>query len=128
MILMEQDKSEQKMETVCNLDYLIKTMGGKKNLIRGIMEASILQIPKELNYIGEAIEKTDYQTIQSYAHTMKSSISIMGITILMPVLAEMENLGKEAVNIEKIRKLNQELNLICSRAIEEIETEKHNYT
>jgi HPt (histidine-containing phosphotransfer) domain-containing protein len=127
MTPMEQDKFEQKTETVCNLNYLIETMGGKKQLIRRIMDASLTQIPIELSCIDKAIEVLDYRTIQSYAHTMKSSLSIMGITILIPVLSEMENLGKAETGMDKIKELNENLNSVCMRALEEIEQEKHNY-
>lgn len=48
----------------------------------------------------------------------------MGIT---PVLQEMEDLGTKALDIEKIKQLNQTLNFICKQAMEEIESVKHNY-
>lgn len=121
--------SELKMKTenVCNLQYLIDMMSNKKPLINGIMNSFLEQIPEELKSIEDAIEKTDYAIIKSFAHTMKSSVSIMGISILTPILQEMENLSKAATGIEKIKELNLQLNSICKQAIKEIETEKINY-
>ena len=58
---------------------------------------------------------------------MKSSVSIMGITLLTPILKEMEDLGTNANNIERINELNLQLNLICNQAINEIESKKNNY-
>jgi HPt (histidine-containing phosphotransfer) domain-containing protein len=124
MIKNELDKS---IENVCDLNYLSETMGGKKHLIKEIMDIFLEQVPEELKSIDDAIKKTDYAIIKSFAHTMKSSVSIMGISILMPILQEMETLGAKAADIEKIKELNQKLNLICKQAIEEIEREKHNY-
>lgn len=114
-------------ENVCDLTYLIEMMDGKKPLIKTIMDAFLKQIPEELDCINEAIKKTDYTIIKNFAHTMKSSVSIMGITILTPVLQAMEHLGGTGEGIEKIKELNQELNSICKRALEEIEKEKYNY-
>lgn len=121
--------SELKMKTenVCNLQYLIDMMGNKKPLINGIMNSFLEQIPQELKSIEDAIAKTDYAIIKSFAHTMKSSVSIMGISNLTPILQEMENLSKAATGIEKIKELNLQLNSICKQAIKEIETEKINY-
>ena len=57
---------------------------------------------------------------------MRSSVSIMGISILAPVLQEMENAAK-AGDMGKIKELDTKLNLICRQVIDEIEREKHNY-
>ncbi len=115
------------MENVCDLNYLTEMMDNKKPLIGGIMDSFLQQIPEELQSINDAITKTDYTIIKSFAHTMKSSVSIMGIAILTPILKEMEDLGKAASGIERIKELSIQLNLICEQAIKEIETEKPNY-
>jgi HPt (histidine-containing phosphotransfer) domain-containing protein len=115
------------MENVCDLNYLTEMMDNKKPLIGGIMDSFLQQIPEELQSINDAITKTDYAIIKSFAHTMKSSVSIMGIAILTPILKEMEDLGKTASGIERIKELSIQLNLICEQAIKEIETEKPNY-
>jgi HPt (histidine-containing phosphotransfer) domain-containing protein len=124
---MIKNESENKIENVCDLMYLDKMMGGKKNLIKGIIDAFLKQVPEELQSINDAIEKTDYKIIKNVAHTMRSTVSIMGISILTPVLKEMEDLGASASDIEKIKELNQKLNLICKQVLEEIEREEHNY-
>ncbi|MFA6924811.1 MAG: Hpt domain-containing protein [Bacteroidales bacterium] len=113
------------LENVCDFRYLNEIMNGKKHLIKEITNAFLKQLPEELHCINDAITKTDYAIIKSFAHSMKSSVSIMGISILAPVLQEMEELGTTAADIEKIKELNQTLNLICNKAI--LEIEKHNY-
>lgn len=125
--IMTKNESEDSIKRVCNLQYLSETMGGKKHLIKEIIDIFLEQIPDELQSIHNAIENTDYTVIKSFAHNMKSSVSIMNIAILIPILEEMEILGAKATDIEKIRRLNQELNSICRQAIEEMQKEKHNY-
>ena|ERR1017187_6138217 len=124
---MMETKSEKNIEKVYDLSYITETMGGEKHLIKEIIDVFLKQVPEELQSINDAIIKTDYAVIRKFAHTMKSSVSVMGITALTPVLQEMEDLGAKATSIEKIKELNQNLNLICKQAIEEIESEKHNY-
>lgn len=111
-------------ENVCNFNYLTEMVNGKKNLITEIMDTFLKQIPQELQSINDAVLKNDYPLIKSLAHKMKSSVSIMGISSLTPVLIEMMDLGEKATDIEKIKELNQKLNLICKKAMEEIEKEK----
>jgi HPt (histidine-containing phosphotransfer) domain-containing protein len=121
------DRSGKIIANVCDLKYLTEMMGGKKHLIKGIMDAFLTQIPEELNSISEAIINANYASIKNFAHTMKSSVSIMGITMLTPVLQEMEALALTAMNIEKIKELNQELTLICHLALEEVEKDRENF-
>lgn len=124
---MTNNESENNTENVCDITYLSEMMGGKKHLIKEIMDVFLIQIQEELQVINEAVSKADYPIIKKLAHTMKSSVSVMGITILTPILKEMEDLGANALNIEKITQLNHTLNLKCNQAIEEIENIKHNY-
>jgi hypothetical protein len=119
--------SDNPPQTVCELKYLVEMMGSKKSLIKGIMDAFLIQIPEELLSINNAIAKADYTMIKNLAHSMKSSLSIMGISVTLPILTEMELLGAKGSEIEKIKELNTYLNIMCSKALEEVEEDKHNY-
>jgi HPt (histidine-containing phosphotransfer) domain-containing protein len=109
---------------VCDLTYLSALMGNKRPLINEILDAFLVQVPAELESIRLAISKTEYGSVKRFAHSMRSSVSILGIKILAPVLEEMETLGSKELNIERIAFLNQTLVLICEHAIKEIETER----
>lgn len=123
---MENNESETSMKNACDFSYLSEMMGGKKSLIIGILDAFLEQIPEELISINEAVTKTNYAIIKNVAHTMKSTVSIMGIYSLEPILKEMEELGATTGSIEKIRELNLKINSICKKAIEEVKKEKLN--
>ncbi len=113
--------------SVCNFSYLSEIMNSKKHLILGIMDIFLQQIPEELNGINDAILKNDYEITRRFAHTMKSSVAILGITVLNPILKEMERLSMEGSGIEQIRELSLQLNLICGQALAEVEKEKTLY-
>lgn len=112
---------------LCNISYLYETVGGKKHLINQIIDAFIKQVSEELQTINDAIDKSDYEIIKIISHTLGSSVSVMGIKVLGPVLHEMEDLGTSASGIERIKLLNHELNQICKQAFAEIERERDNY-
>ncbi|MDP2387798.1 MAG: Hpt domain-containing protein [Bacteroidota bacterium] len=114
-------------EKVCDLSYLAEMMGNKNHLIKNILDTFLVQISEELQLINDAIEKSDYVAIKQLAHTIKTSVSIMSISTLTPVLQEMETLGAMATDIEKIKQLNVSLNSICKRASNEIKIEINNY-
>ncbi|MBK6834324.1 MAG: Hpt domain-containing protein [Bacteroidetes bacterium] len=127
--MIENSMNEQSNQTnfennkVCNFGYLTEMMGNKKSLVKEIIDAYILQVPEELETLSAAVEKIDYPTIKRLAHTIKSSVSIMGMSTATPILQEMENLGTACSNISRINELNENLKLICQRAIEEINLE-----
>jgi len=124
---MKTNESEARVKNVCDFKYLSETMGGKKKSIREVIDAFVEQVPVQLQSINDAITQKDYSIIERVAHVMRSSVSIMGISSLVPVLQEMETLGANATDMEKIKKLNQKLNSISEQALEEIEKEKSNY-
>jgi len=84
-------ETNNNMTIVCNLNYLSGLMGGKEHLIKKIMDTFLIQVKEELDSINDAILKKDYITIKNLAYTMKSSVSIMGISALIPILQEMED-------------------------------------
>jgi HPt (histidine-containing phosphotransfer) domain-containing protein len=113
--------------TVCDLNYLAEMTGMKKNLILEIIDLFLTQVPEELEVLGKAIATTDYATIKSVSHAMKSTVSVMGINILAPVLQEMQTLGDCQGDMARIRNLNLTLNGVCSQALDEIRAQKQNY-
>lgn len=117
---------------MCNFDYLNEAMGSRKNLIKGMIDVFLVQAPKDLQNIREAITKSDYALLKSSAHSMRSSVSIMGISVLVPVLLEMEELGGTLPSpgvkqLEKLKELNSTLEITCRQAIGEIEKERYNF-
>jgi HPt (histidine-containing phosphotransfer) domain-containing protein len=122
-------------EGVCNFNYLSELMNGKKHLITEVMDVFLKQVPDELQNINKAVAEMDYAKIKIFAHSMRSTVSIMGITILGVLLKEMEDLSFAAAadatqltpGNEKIKEMNRRLNLICRQAIAETEKEICNY-
>jgi len=118
-------KNEKK---IVNLNFLIKSMRGKKEVIRDTIDIFLNQVPEDLSLINEAVTKIDFAAIKRFAHRMKSTVSIMGISEMESVLEEMELLGAEGKEIETIKRLNHSLNLLNVQAIQELQLEKLNYS
>ncbi|MDD5184928.1 MAG: Hpt domain-containing protein [Paludibacter sp.] len=107
---------------ICDLSYLTAIMSGRKNLINEMIDLIIYQVPLELESIGNGIKSLDFEMIKRSAHTMKSSISFMGIPVLMPVLLQIEELAFNE-DMVKIKKQFMKLNLICKKAVNELKTQ-----
>jgi PAS domain S-box-containing protein len=120
-------KTEPKKNKVVNLNFLIESIGGKKDVILETIDIFLEQVPQDIQILNEAVSQTDYLRIKNYAHKMKSTASLIGMYEVEPILAEMENLGAEKKEIERIETLNTTLNELCKQGIEEMEQERLNY-
>ena len=114
-------------EKVSNLSYLIQTVDGDKEAIKDVINLFLQQIQEDLCSLNDAIMKTDYANIKGMTHKMNSSTSMMGISILHPILERMEHLGRMALGIEELKQLNEQVNALYKQAIEEIKIEKLKY-
>lgn len=110
-----------------NLAFLIKSMRGKKEIIRETIDIFIEQVPLDMDMINEGVSRSDYVMIKSAAHKMKSTFSLAGAQELMPVLEKMELLAKEKRDMDQIKKLNETLNILSNQALSEMKTERFKY-
>lgn len=122
-----QENGHVKKEKVVNLNFLVESVGGNKEVIRETIDIFLSQVPEDMNIINDAVSKTDYQRIKNYAHKMKSTASLIGMREVEPILVEMESLGAAKKEIEKIISLNKKLNEFMEQGIQEIEQERLNY-
>ncbi|HSY75227.1 MAG TPA: Hpt domain-containing protein, partial [Bacteroidia bacterium] len=113
---------------IINIDFLIRTMHEKKDIIKETIDIVLEQMPEDIADINDAILKTNYEKIRRSAHKMKSTVSIMSMTSIQRILEEMETLGAAAREIEKIKTLNNSLNLLTEKATQELKNEQLNYT
>ncbi len=105
---------------VCNLNYLVNTTRGNAVIMNNIINVFLKETPEELSALHDAIEKINYSIISDISHKIKSSFAIMGISILEPILEEMEHLGTIGSGIEKIEQLNGGVNTVFRQAVEEM--------
>ena len=112
---------------IINLDFLVESMGGNHEVISDIIDMFIKQVPVDLIILNEAVDKSDFLTIKQFSHRMKSTVSVMGISVIEKILREMEDLGASESGIEEIKSLALQLNRIFQTAVAEAELEKLNY-
>lgn len=119
-------KAEQNNRLV-NLDFLVSSMSGKNDVILEIIDIFLHDFPEDLAALKAVVEEVDYSFIKRYAHKMRSTVSVMGISDLETILIEMEGLSKAEKDIERIKQLYQTLNDKSKQAMEEVKLEKIKY-
>jgi len=103
-------------DKVCNLDYLMGATHGNEEIINNIVDVFFKETGKELNFLNNAIEETNYPVISDISHKIKSAFSILGISVLEPVFKEMEQLSSSTSSISNIELLNQRVNIVFNQA------------
>ena len=114
------DHNINEPQKICDLTYLKEMMFGNKEMVDEIISDFTEQSAVEIKIIQDAISNEDFSAIKQCAHKMKSTVGIMGISSLIPILKEMEILGAEAKNIARIKTLADKANDICMLAILEL--------
>ncbi len=114
-----ENKNRKQNFSVIDLSYLHSISNGDKKFEQEMISSFVNEIPGELNNLKNAVEKKDYSAIGSLAHGMKSSISYMGLRILVPLLQEIED---GAGNGNEFVKIHNDFVLVeatCKLAINE---------
>ncbi len=120
-------KTDHENHKLVDLTLLEKTMRGNKKVILETIEIFLEHLPENLEGIKEGVEKHDFGMIRRNAHTMKSSVSILGINKIQEVLEEMERLAASESGMERIMELKNSILLLSNRAVAEIEQLKDQY-
>ncbi|MCW3072879.1 MAG: hypothetical protein JWO44_2769 [Bacteroidetes bacterium] len=102
-----------------DLSWLMRLSGGDRKFVKEVLEIFIHDAPLELKKIEEGIRSKNYPQIRTSAHTMKSSVRLLGLNDkLGPVLDEMESLaGSE--RMPGVKRLYDTLDVTVNKAIDE---------
>ncbi|MEO6540693.1 MAG: response regulator [Ferruginibacter sp.] len=109
---------------VYDLDYLLTAVRGNKKVVHDIINIFLEETPGELVELQAAIEKADPQVTRGITHKLRSSFSLLGIHILIPILEEMELLSNYATPFGKMEQLIRSVNIIFDKVKTEMESDK----
>ena len=121
------DQKQTEPEKLVDLSSLEKTMRGNKKVILETLDIFLEHMPENLEGIKEGVNRKDFAMIRRNAHTMKSSVSILGINKVQNLLEEMEKLAASESDMDRIIELKNSLTLLSDRSVKEIEQLKGQY-
>lgn len=101
-----------------NLNYLHELSGNDQEFEKEILQQFILQTPKELSDLQEAIEQNDPSRIRRIAHSLKSTVGYVGMAeLLHPPLERLEKWGENGAGFHDFHFVKDQ----CSKAFEEVQ-------
>ncbi len=78
---------------------------GNDSFVKQILIVFTEDAPKSVNIIRQGIQENQHENIRSQAHSLKSSIDLLGISGLKNVIREIEQLAKDGAPISQIEPL-----------------------
>ncbi|MBL4817606.1 MAG: Hpt domain-containing protein [Deltaproteobacteria bacterium] len=106
-----------------DLTYLRELADGSNDFVVEMIEMFLDQTPKYLSQIDLYLQENDWESIQGIAHTMKPSLSFMGIATLEPTVMSIEDNCRDQKDLETIPDLVQQLNQTCEASYKELQEE-----
>lgn len=107
---------------VINLAFLSKISKGRKDFFMSMIDIFIEQNTTDLFTLRNAIDISDFDSIRLLSHKIRTSVSFIGLErLLQEPLQEMELLGEQKRNAERVRSLYGNVVAICAEAGKELE-------
>lgn len=104
-----------------NLDYLHELSGNDTDFEKIMMEQFVQQTPEEIKALQSAIEASDFSNAKKIAHSLKSTVSYMGLaTELHPYLQDIEKAAQTPETSEIPAKFAY-VKEVAEQAVKEIE-------
>ncbi len=98
----------------------IENMGrGRREFIREMIELFLEQNPRDLMELETALRKSDYPSIASVSHRLKTPMGFMGLKHLAEELNAMETLAASTGDLDQINRLFDKVKATCLLATAE---------
>ena len=114
------EDNSNKLYDLINLEEI---GGGSDEFVVEMIKLFISQAKNTITGFNNAYDEKNLEEIRSLAHQIKPSIDNIKITILMPVIREVENLAENNEPIEKLAPHIMEVNTVLEKVIVQLESE-----
>lgn len=116
------DADPKKDGTLINFSKIHSITGANKELTDNMLARAIAQIPEELELLSESIRTKNYQKVKEQAHTMCSTLALMGASVpLIEQVKNMQRLAGETLPVhERLLQLFESVNATVQKMIVEL--------
>lgn len=102
---------------VTNLDYLLDLSKGNSQFVREMIDIFLIENPKEIETLENAIRNRNFEAIRQTAHLLQSSIPFVGLDKRIEgEVYEIEKMAADKAAIQQIERLFSKVKETCERA------------
>ena len=110
-----------------NLDNLKILSKNNPTFIREILEVYLMNTPKDVESMEEAVESGDLQMVRYFAHKLKSSSFTIGFDAGFKIFQKIENDIKNKVEKPNVPQKFTQAKDLCDECIRAVKIELTNY-
>jgi len=113
--------SESNDSSGLDLNNLYELTGGDKELLKEIMELFLDQTPGLMSKVLTHFKSNEYDKVKEFSHTLKPTFTYVGMDKATELAEQIELMaGENNPNAEKLEELINEMNTICTQAIDKV--------
>ena len=113
--------SESNDSSGLDLNNLYELTGGDKELSKEIMELFLDQTPGLMSKVLTHFKSNEYDKVKEFSHTLKPTFTYVGMDKATELAEQIELMaGENNPDAEKLEELINEMNTICTQAIDKV--------
>jgi len=113
--------SESNDSSGLDLNNLYELTGGDKELLKEIMELFLDQTPGLMSKVLTHFKSNEYAKVKEFSHTLKPTFTYVGMDKATELAEQIELMaGENNPDAEKLEELINEMNTICTQAIDKV--------
>ncbi len=101
----------------------LREMSGEDSFIREFLTLFLQNIPVSVGELESGLQEKDYEKIRMAAHKMKPSLNYVGLKNTYEVVAKVEKMAKEKIDLENLPQMIKQVSDECSIGCFELEAE-----
>lgn len=106
-----------------DLSYLSDLAEGDDSFIAEMLQLYITRVPNDVSKLELSINSSDWKTVRSTAHQMKSSFNHIGLKEIVPLIQSIEDSAHHVTDLELIPEKFAKVKLVCTQAVDELKSE-----
>ena len=100
------------MDRHYDLTYLNQVFYGNETMVQEIVELFLMQGPKFMQDMTECVRQAKWAELHPVAHKLKSSVNMLGMSGLLPLVLDIERTSKFEENPTQLPQLVSELTVL----------------
>jgi CheY-like chemotaxis protein len=93
--------------TLLDQEWLLARVGGDAGLLSELVDLFLLEYPRLLDTLGEAVTKEDAPTLIEAAHALKGSLAYFGDSAALEAVSQLEAMGNTGNLVDSPRALDR---------------------
>lgn len=108
---------------IYSLDKLNEMADGDNDFINSVVSVFLEEVPEDLGLLEKAIQGRDYEPTYQLAHKIKPNVELLGMEQTRAAAYEIESLGKQQGDFNKIDKIFKALKVDVEQAVAELKND-----